>query len=452
MVIGWVKQLLGSADKADPDAFEALEEVAPREDASENSAGTGQPATLICRETILDRTQKVAGYQFRLRESVTERIRCSSGQVRRLYDRVVLDHLQILKLGRLLAGRFALVELDMASLQEAVLDDLPLRQLIVVVNPEQAPDLADLKRIESLRSRGLRVGWSHADALAVQWSGLLPLVDVFLIDVGRDGGRALAQLGPLFTRCPEIQVLARGLEAYDHFEACHRWQQQNYFVHLFQGSFITRREVWTQPTIEPGRMSILQVLNQLRRGAELRALAQSLRQDSVLVYKLLRYVNSPAGGLSTPVASIEHAVVVLGREKLARWLSVLLFSVSQSSPRDMALLDAALIRARLMELLHEGRAGRVEQEQAFLAGLFSLLDRLLRMPMEELAEQLQLPENISAALLRSEGPFAPWLALVEGFEQEAADLEQRAAALGLDVDTLNNKQIEAMVWAQEVQA
>lgn len=457
MVLGWVKHLLSRpATQNDPQALRTLDVMAPRQQDSPSGADVDAPAaavvTLICREPVLDRMQKIAGYQFRLRPSVTRRIRCSSEQVRRLYDRVMLDHLLALRLDRLLGGRFALLELDMASLQEPALEGLPLHQLILLLSPQQAPEPQQLQRLQWLRSRGMRVAWCHADPLAEQWSGLLPLVDVFLLDVAGQGGRALALLNPLFNRCPELQILARGLEAYDHFEACHRWQQQHYFIHWFQGGFVTRREAWSQPNIEPGRMGILQVLNQLRRGAELRTLAQSLRQDSVLVYKLLRYVNSPAGGLATPVSSIEHAVVILGREKLSRWLGVLLFSVSESSPRDMALLDTALIRARLMELMLEGRRSRADQEQGFLAGLFSLLDRLLRTSMQDVAQHLQLPEAVADALLQQQGWLAPWLAVVEGLEAGDETLEQQVAALSLSLDELNQWQMEAMVWAQEAQA
>lgn len=453
MLFSWIRRkLAASKPAADALAFEALEVLAPREEQLPDEASAPASAPLICREAILDRTQKIAGYQFRLRHSVVERIRCSSHQVRRLYDRVLLDHLLTLKLERLLGGRFALIELDMASLQEDALEQLPLRQLIIAVNPEQAPSLQDLQRLQHLRSRGARIAWSHADALHVSWSGLLPLIDLFILSIAGQGAQALAMLGALFSRCPEVQILARGLEAYDHFDACHRWQFQDLYVHYFQGEFITRREAWTQPDLEPGRLTIMQVLNQLRRGADLRTLAQNLRQDSVLVFKLLRYVNSPAGGLSTPVSSIEHAVVVLGREKLARWLGVLLFSATSSNARDLTLLDTALIRARLLELLLISRMSRVEQEQAFIAGLFSLLDRLLRMPMADLIQQLQLPEPVAQALLDDAGWLAPWLRLVLALEQERDDVQELAAALGVGCDELNQKQIEAMVWAQEAQS
>lgn len=437
-------------------AYHALEELAPRADQDSAQSTLNTPRdTLICREAILDRAQRVAGYQFTLRPGVIKRIRVGGSNVRRLYDRVVLDHLAQLKLAQLLGGRFALVEVDASSLSESFIETLPLAHLILVITDDSAntsPEL--LLRMDELRKKGLRLGLMHPDPLEAGLEQLLYRMDFFVADMSGSNEFPVNILNVLFNRWPELQVLTRGVESYDVFEACHRWQQQMFCVHYFQGSFITRKESWHQSHIAPGKLAVLQLMNQLKKGAELNDLANTMRQDSLLIFKLLRYVNSPAGGLSQPVQTIEQAILVLGRERLDRWLGVLLFSAGESSPGDLALLDNALIRGRLAELLAEDKKmPRPIREQLFMTGMFSLLDRVLRVPMETLLQEVNLPDSIRDALLKGTGPYGEWLRLVIACENdEAEEMDALAEHCGVTVDRVNIKQLEAILWAQEVQA
>ena len=450
----WLQRLFGQKKTVGTDsagAFEVLEALAPRVDTPEPALG-GAKETLICRDAILDRAQRVAGYQFMLRASIVSRVKGGTKSIRRLYDQVVLNRLAGSEISRLLGKRFALVELASPDvLLDPLVDQLPLCQIIFVLNLDGLEIGAEyLERLQSLKDRGLRLGVLSEQPFNAEFDDLMALADLYVMDVAA-GESTLVLLNRIFSSWPHIRVLVRGIDSYDTFEVCHAQQHQLYFIQYFQGPFITRRENWTQFKAEAGRLSILQVINQLRRGAELPEIAKVLRQDSVLTFRLLRHVNSPAGGLATPVNRIEHAVVVLGRERLARWLSILLFNAAESSPREMALLDTALIRGRLAETLSEGRVARMDQENLFLTGLFSLLDCLLRAPMKDILDQLQLPEPLREALMTGTGPYAPWLELVVACETGQGDLEQLAHACGLSESEVNIRQMEAILWAQELQ-
>ena len=444
-----------SAYREDVAAFQQLEQLVPRIDAEE-AEQEGRIAAgdrIMCREAILDRTQRVVGYQFMLRSSVIQRIRASGPRIRRLYDQVLTAHLRQLELGRLLGGRFALIEVTATELLDPAIETLPLASLIVIIAADSLAGVDEQQRARmiELRKKGLRLGLviNTLDDPAVQ--SLMELMAVGILDVLDPSQPPLAPLGTLFSLWPEMTLLVRNIEAYDTFELCHRWQHQMYFVSWFQGTFITRREAWTQPSVEPGKLTILQLLKKVRQGVEAKELALTLRLDSALVYRLLRYVNSPAGGLLSPVSSIENALLVLGRDKLIRWLAILLFGSGENSAREMSLLDNALIRGRLAETLAQGKLSRQDQENLFLVGLFSLLDCLLRLPMEQALEQLGLPAAVEAALLRGQGPYAPWLQLAQAVDDEqGGDIEALAQTCGLQTEQVNLRHMEAIVWAQEV--
>ena len=78
-----------------------------------------------------------------------------------------------------------------------------------------------------------------------------------------------------------------------------------------------------------------------------------LKHDVALSYKLLRMVNSASVG-GRNIWSIGHALRMLGRDPVARWLSMLLVTDTHGGDGVRSeLIHLALFRARMCELLAE---------------------------------------------------------------------------------------------------
>ena len=212
---------------------------------------------------------------------------------------------------------------------------------------------------------------------------------------------------------------------------------------------MTHREAWQGHRLQPHSMRVAMLLNRLREDTETRELAAVLKHDVALTYRLLRYVNAAAWGINNPITSIEHALVVLGRMPLRRWLALLLFGSARKDGGSNALMEVALTRARFMELLGADRVGKDECEQLFMTGLFSLLDVIMRVPLPDALKPVKVPDTVSDALLRREGPWLPYLQIAEALELGQADVvEEAATGLGLTMDDINRRQIDALLWVQ----
>jgi c-di-GMP-related signal transduction protein len=86
------------------------------------------------------------------------------------------------------------------------------------------------------------------------------------------------------------------------------------------------------------------------------------------------------------------------------------------------------IRSRTLELLAKAKGlDKNSQEQAFMAGMFSLLAVLFGMTLEEVIAPLPLGEALQGALLRGEGDIGALLQLIG--QAEAGDLAACAASL-----------------------
>ncbi|WP_229507968.1 HDOD domain-containing protein [Massilia sp. Dwa41.01b] len=142
----------------------------------------------------------------------------------------------------------------------------------------------------------------------------------------------------------------------------------------------------------------------LARDADSRELELLLKQDPVLSFHLLKLVNSAAFAVNTQITSYAQAIAVLGRRQLQRWLQLLLYARAAADGAPNLLLPLAALRAGQLEILCKADGGeRDDQDLAFMTGAFSLLDRLLGMPMAAILADLQLPAHVEAALLWREG-------------------------------------------------
>lgn len=194
------------------------------------------------------------------------------------------------------------------------------------------------------------------------------------------------------------------------------------------------------------RRRILTLLGLLARDAESRELEHQIRQDPTLAYHLLKLVNSAAFAVSTEITSFAHAITVLGRRQLQRWLQLLLYARQQPDGLPNLLLPLAARRAAQLEALSRAAGGdRDAQDLAFMTGVFSLLDRLLHMPMAAIAADLCLPDEVAGALVERRGQLGAWLRLTETHPDETA-LE----AAGVSPADWWTTQLHAYHWAIQV--
>ncbi len=301
--------------------------------------------------------------------------------------------------------------------------------------------LPDAALAGALRARGVRVG---APALAPVAAPALDFVVATAAGAGLD--TLLLAEQRWHEAQPRLQMVALGLTTLDDAE-----QLLAQGFHLAGGRLSRGRTVPQPRPLGTAAHRICALLSQLAQDADTCALADAVRADVALGYRLLRYANSPSVGLRTPVETVEQAVTVLGRRELTRWLQVLLLAAAASRPAQRALQEHTLMRARLLERLAE-RRGEPEPGAFFTLGLMSTLDQLLRLPLATALAPLRLREEAQQALLERRGPWAPQLALLEALEDpDESRAWAAAAALGHGTE-LADEAAAAWAWASGVDA
>lgn len=389
---------------------------------------------IVRRETILDQSEKIAGYEFSLMSALQTRL-LHRPQARRAYDAALLTRLSLFGVNSLLGHRLAFINLSIESLDSALLNSLPPLNTVLMFDPPPPGSDWDgiMNRFAALQRKGFSCGLRVRDEPA----GHCPLVgslDFVQIDITAfDGLDLRSLLRDLRARLkarerhgrPPVRLVARGVPSHDDFIFC----KSSHFD-LFQGPFVSSRESLHQADVGANRAAIFSILNMLLSDAAFEVIADELKNQPILTYKLLRYLNSPAMGLRRAIDSLTDALVLVGRETFSRWVSLLLFDFKTPGYRERAVTEHALARALTLELLAGKARIPAAPEHLFLIGLFSMLDMVVALPLSELVEKVSLPQPVRDTLLGVASPYADALSLVSlGGADSAAEPAQMAEAL-----------------------
>ena len=207
-----------------------------------------------------------------------------------------------------------------------------------------------------------------------------------------------------------------------------------------------------RPSVPPDLQVIMELINGVDRELPVDRLEGILKRDPTLAFRLMRYINSPAFGLSVEINSFGHALMLLGYQRLKRWLALLLASASKDvSMRPV--MFSAVRRGLLMEELVRSSGDAELRGEMFICGVFSLLDRMLRQPFEDLLKSVPVPERVAQALLGQGGPFLPYLELVRAIESSSLfDIREQADRLLLGAADVNRALLAALHSARQLEA
>jgi len=400
----------------------------------------------IGRQPILDRKQRIVGFELLFRAGdhqsadITDYLQaCAS---------VINEALTEFGMQGLLGRHKGYINMVTPLLMSESVELLP-REQVVIELIESVPlyDQDVVQRCQELKAKGFTLALDdHCFDPGLE--SFYPLVDVIKIDVLDKGRDELRQVVESFSRWP-VTLVAEKVETEEQFQIC-----RDLGFDLFQGYYFARPVVLRKNSLEPGEAIILKLIKQVLADDDIALIEETFRRHPNLTYNLLRLVNSVGVGVRQKISSVRHAITVLGREQLLRWLQLAIYASRDSRGSQNPLLEIAAMRGRLMELLEQGRAGSASgllADSAFMAGVLSLLDVLFRVPMTELAEGLNLSDEICLALLDRKGELGTLLALVERLEQydfsSASDLVQK---LGISNERLLTAEVEAIKWSSRL--
>lgn len=195
---------------------------------------------------------------------------------------------------------------------------------------------------------------------------------------------------------------------------------------------------------------IVELIHRVDQAEPIEKLEATLRRDPTLAFKLMRYINSPAFGLSVEISSFRHAIMMLGYNRLKRWLALLLATASKDANLKPVMF-AAVRRGMLMEELARASGDEEMRNEMFICGVFSLLDRMFKQPFPELLQSIPVPERVYQALADGSGPYQPYCRLIDAVEGDELDaIRESCDALITDPAEINRTLLKALSLAAQL--
>jgi c-di-GMP phosphodiesterase len=391
---------------------------------SSAAAVTHAPAreVAVARQPVLDGDSNLLGYELLVDGAA-----------------VVVDALSEVGLDALTGGHAAWLPLGRDLLLRV--GPLPVRSdrvvLQVPASGGDAEDVALHDAVRRLAERGACIvldGFAHRPAAA-------PLLDLAwgvkldLAAHGPDGlGGEVAAL-----RGRDLVLIATSVATPGDFALCRRLG-----FTAFQGVFLAEPEIVPGRAVPTRRLDELSALADLQASVTFEEVERTIVRDVGLSHKLLRFANSALFARSQRVGSVREAMMLLGARGVQRWATVLVLAGMPDQPH--VLLVTSLVRARMCALLSDDPA---RADRAFTVGMFSVINRLLGLPMREALDALPLADDVVAALLRGEGAEGRSLRTVLAWELgdfSAADTMPGSA------ERVGRAYRDAVAWADDTAA
>jgi c-di-GMP-related signal transduction protein len=417
--------------------------LAPMSTPPETRRASDKPppnATAIARQAILDANRAVFGYEL-FDRSLAAASHTAASDAALLFN--VLSHADS---GALIDRKTIFINCTHQTLASGHLDLIQPDRVVLEIPPLPAATANDieahLQALTEIARRGFRLAFDDT-ILTGPYAGWLPLASFIKLDLSKLTPESLTSTVQLAQKNSTARLIVEKVETAAQYELAARLG-----IRLFQGYWFAKPVVVTGQTVRPAQAAIIQLINLVRKQASTLEIEEVLKRDPTLSFNLLRFINSSGFGLSCEITSFRHAVMILGLKKLFRW-AALLMTTSRAAGLSPAVGSLAVVRGRLMELLAAELLSTEECDNAFVVGVFSLLDTMLGMPMNKALEGISLPESVVNALLHQTGVLAPFLELAKACESaDDSAFAKTAESLHLTDQQVNGAHLQALAWAE----
>ena len=244
---------------------------------------------------------------------------------------------------------------------------------------------------------------------------------------------------------PNIKICVGNIDNQEMFD---KLKDDNAY-HMFEGKFYRLPVTQGETEIEPLKVNYLELMKIVNDADyELTQAADIIGRDTALVLSLLEMVNRIA--VNSEVTSIRHAAAILGQRELKKWINTVI-TKELCADRPNEITRVSLLRAKFAECLAPAFGLALKASELFLLGLFSVLDIVLNVPLEEALGRVNVSKVISDALINHKGELADVYDFILAYEN--ADWQEVCRMLivkNIDIDTVYQAYTEAVTWYKDM--
>lgn len=395
----------------------------------------------IARQPIFDRALKVYGYELLYRQSAANRFDGVDDDL--ATAELLYNSFAVMGLNDLTDRTLAFINFSKELIGSEIPLLLPPSSVVIEVLERDEATQSTIDACKKLREKGYKIALDD----------FTPTKEHFL----------------LFDYADIIKMEYQAVSLQDQRELIKKYRRQKTFLaekietredyrlaldigyDLFQGYFFSKPSVIGAKEIGALNATIFHILEELNRPEpSFDVVAEHVKRDLGLSYKLLKLVNSVYYGPPQRIRTIKHALVHLGIRELQRWFSIMMLK-DVRNVENAELIKLSLIRAKFMELLADELYGPALNLDYFFVGLFSFLDVLLARPMKQILDGLPISGRAKQALLGQDNECRQFLDCVIAAESVSWDEREACLMKRLDVRKFMELYLESLKWARNLQ-
>ncbi|MBT0664454.1 HDOD domain-containing protein [Geobacter pelophilus] len=381
------------------------------------------PKYLIGRQPILNRQEQIVAYEllFRSAESKSAASMKSASQAT---ASVIMNTLSGFGIKEILGDKQGFINVDVEILMNNAIEILPKEMIgLELVGNILFNDVV-IDRCRFLKEMGFVIALDDRD-YTPELEEIYRLVDIIKVDLMQTPAEKLSTVIKELKRYP-AKILAEKVDTNDAFNNCAKLG-----FDYFQGYFFARPSLIEKKRIDGYSSAMMQLLKLILADATFTEMEKVFRNSPALTYKLLLLVNSVSVGVREKIRDVRHALTILGRQQIKRWIQLALFTTENSQDIESPLVEMATARAGFMEqiAMEHPVLSKIHSapDQAFMVGILSLLDSIYQVSIEQIVADLNLSDEVRSALVTRQGVYGKMLELTEMMER----LELGSAAIGL---------------------
>lgn len=397
---------------------------------------------LLGRQPILNRNEELVAYELLFRSTGTQTANVTDAS--QATASVIINTLIGFGIEDILGKYKGFINLELELLMDDSLHILPREQIVIeLLETLQVTDEL-VERCRSLNNSGFTLALDDHE-YSPAYHELYEIVDIIKVDLMQSPLERLAEMVKQFEPYP-LQLLAEKVETQEEFKSC-----LDLGFDLFQGYYFAKPSVMKKKKMDDSSSTLLKLMRLINEDAEQRDIERAFRSDPGLTYKLLLLVNAVGTGTRSKIDSVRHAISILGRQQIKRWIQLALFAGSDQRGLENPLVDLAAVRAGFMENMagfHPGLKGYQDSaEKAFMTGILSVLERVYDIPLDEVVRKLNLSDDVRDALVSREGALGHLLQMAELLEElEFTRLGALLDEINVSLNDVLTSQKKAFAW------
>jgi len=350
----------------------------------------------LARQPIVDSNEQIFGYEFFYRD---EEGKCSIDDARHATSSVLVNLLNQIGTAASFGNALAFINTDGPLFLTDIIRTLPKEKFIFELSCTMKHTGQIHEAIRYYHSLGYRFALDNVSfhpQYIESFAPLFPYMDFAKFDVNQTD---IEQLNFHPNPFGKMKLIAQRIEFYELLEA---YKLVNF--DYFQGFYFAKSHLITHTRVDPKNADVLALFSLLQTDASLDEIYTSFKRHSALSLQLIQFLASTQAQYLESASSIKEMIERMGKNALMQWLLLIIYSKSGTSATDET-NNYTLFSQKRVDLvlklltLASKNSSEKQIESARLLALYSLLEGVMNLPIDQIVRSLNPNDEIKDAIL-----------------------------------------------------